>query len=271
MTATGQTTDALDRLARAGLIAKGFLYGTIGVLSLLLVFTGGGSTSGQQGALRQLAQEGTWGTVVLALLAFGLAAYGLWRLSQAWFDQSTEEGAKGVAVRASFVIRGLIYLAFAVLAVQILTSSGGGGGGNTQTTATQAVLQWGLPGQLLIGAVGLVLVGVGGYQAYKGVAKKFMEQLNTGAMNRSERQTVERAGLIGHLARGVIFVIIGVFVVIAAVQSDPNETVGLGGALAELRDTAFGPWLLVLVAAGFVAYAVFCVIQARYADVQHLD
>ena len=271
MTATGHD-DTLDQLARAGLFAKGFLYGTIGVLALLLVFTGGGSTSGQQGALRQLAQQGTLGTIVLALLALGLAAYGLWRLAQAWFDQSTEEGAKGIAVRVSFVIRGLIYLGLAVLAVRILTSGGGGGGGgSTQQTLTQSVLAWGLPGQLLVGAVGLILVGVGAYQAYKGVAKKFMESLRTGAMNRSERQLVERSGVAGHVARGVIFVIIGVFVTIAAVQSDPNDAIGLDGALSEVQQAAYGPWLLALIAAGFVAYAVFCVIQARWADVEHID
>ena len=64
------------------------------------------------------------------------------------------------------------------------------------------------------------------------------------------RQAVERTGQIGFIAKGVSIGVIGVLVVIAAIQFDPAKAAGLDAALHSLAQTPLGPWLLVVVALG---------------------
>jgi hypothetical protein len=71
-------------------------------------------------------------------------------------------------------------------------------------------------------------------------------------------------GVVGHLARGVVFGLIGVFLVRAAWQYDPEEAIGLDGALAKVLRADYGDTLLGLVAAGLAAYGVYCFAEARY-------
>ena len=87
-------------------------------------------------------------------------------------------------------------------------------------------------------------------------------------MNPRERRWTRRAGRLGHVARGVVFLVIGIFLAQAALQSDPDEVRGLGGALSALAAQPFGPYLLVLVALGFVAFGLFMFVVARYRRIQ---
>jgi hypothetical protein len=57
-----------------------------------------------------------------------------------------------------------------------------------------------------------------------------------------------------------------VFAVKAAVDYNPKDAVGLDGALQRLAHQSYGPALLALTAAGLVAYAIYCFVDARYRD-----
>src|SRR5690554_5204938 len=72
----------LEWLARAGLAARGVVYGLVGVLAIQLALGDGGKATNQQGALKTIA-GGTFGKVVLIALAVGLAGYATWRLVRA--------------------------------------------------------------------------------------------------------------------------------------------------------------------------------------------
>ena len=78
------------------------------------------------------------------------------------------------------------------------------------------------------------------------------------------RRSAERVGVAGLLARGVVFGLIGAFVVKAAIDYDPREAIGLDGALQKLAHQTYGEWLLGLTAIGLLAYAIFCLVEARY-------
>lgn len=249
--------------ARAGLAAKGFLYATIAVLSLRLAFGSGGQTAGQSGALKSL-QGGTFGTIILVLLAIGLAAYGIWRLLQVFQDPGEDSQAKNIGLRISFAVRFVIYAGLSILTVRLLMGSSSGGG-SSKKTLTATVMGW-PGGTWLIGAVGLIVIGVGLYQGYKGWESKFMEDLDTRDMSAKEYRWVDRLGTAGSLARMVVFTISGIFVVIAAVNHQPGQVKGLDGALQQLRQASYGPWLLGIVALGLLAYGVFCFAQSRYVD-----
>ena len=67
-------TDSFEGLARAGLVARGVVYGIIGILALKLALGDGGEATNQQGALQTIAQ-GPFGKVLLALMAIGLLGY----------------------------------------------------------------------------------------------------------------------------------------------------------------------------------------------------
>ena len=63
-------------LARAGLVARGFVYGIVGILALKLAVGSGGRATTQRGALMTLAQE-PFGKALLIATAAGLAGYAL--------------------------------------------------------------------------------------------------------------------------------------------------------------------------------------------------
>jgi hypothetical protein len=70
-------------------------------------------------------------------------------------------------------------------------------------------------------------------------------------------------GTFGHLARMIVFGLVGVFLIRAAID-DPNRAVGLDGALAKLEHNSYGPFLLGVVAAGLIAFGLYSLSDARY-------
>jgi len=68
--------------------------------------------------------------------------------------------------------------------------------------------------------------------------------------------------------QGVVFLVIGVFLTQAALQTNPDEARGLGGALSTLAAQPFGPYLLGLVAFGLVARGLFMFVVARYRRIE---
>jgi hypothetical protein len=251
-------------LARGGLVAKGISYGIVGVLAVMLAVGHGGSATSRDGALHALAQE-SFGRVVLALLAAGFAAYALWRVIQA-FALPTDDG-KDWLKRAGFLGRAAIYAGLTYSALAILLADEGGASQNEKAHKTTGlVLSW-PAGTWLVGIAGAVVIGVGLWNAYRGLARKFEDKWRTGQMGAGARRWGGRAGVVGHLARAVVFTLIGVFVIRAALQYDPKEAIGLDGALQKLAAAAYGPYLLGLTAAGLIAYALYCFADACFRDV----
>jgi hypothetical protein len=78
------------------------------------------------------------------------------------------------------------------------------------------------------------------------------------------RHSVTRIGVVGHLARMIVFGLIGVFLIKAAVEYNPNTAIGLDGALRKLAAQTYGSVLLGLVAAGLIAFALYSLSDARY-------
>ena|SRR6185437_3786660 len=249
-------------LARGGLIARGVVYGVIGAIALAVAVGAGGRPTNQQGALETIARQ-PLGSVLLALLAAGLAGYSAWRLTRAATGRGREETDSGFD-RVAGAASGVSYLLLFVVAIEILVSSGGGGGNTARETA--GVLGW-PAGPELVAATGVVLVGVGVYQGYKGLGRKFMETSRTEEMQPRARSAYAALGAFGHTARAVVFLLVGYGLIRAAVDYDPREARGLDGALRELARASYGPLLLGVVAAGLIAFAAYSVADARYRKV----
>ena len=247
-------------LARAGLVARGAIYAIIGVLAIKLAFGDGGKTTNQQGALETIAGQ-PFGKVLLILMAVGLAGYATWRLVRAAIGHG-QEASDDTKERIDGLASGIAYVMLFVTAVSILLGSGGGGSGGPDK-ATGGVLDW-PGGQILVGIAGLIIIGVGLEQGYKGITKKFLEKSKTEQMSERVERAFTALGVVGHLARMVVFGLIGYFLVRAAIDYDPDKAIGLDGALSKLVQASYGPILLGIVAAALIAFAAYSVADARY-------
>jgi hypothetical protein len=247
-------------LARAGFVARGVVYGLIGVFAVELAAGNGGRAADQQGALRAIAQQ-PFGKVLLVLVAVGLAGYGFWRLVHALLGRGPERSDSAFD-RIVALASGLVYAGLFALAVEILAGSGSGGSGSPKT-ATAGVLGW-PGGTWLVGLAGAVLIAVALYQGYRGISKDFLEDSKTSQMSPRVRGFVEWIGTFGHLARAVVFGLVGVFLIESAIDFDPRKAVGLDGALAKVEHASYGPFLLGVVAAGLIAFGLYSLCDARY-------
>jgi hypothetical protein len=248
-------------LARAGLVARGVSYGIVGILALQLAFGAGGKASTQRGALLTIAEQ-PFGRTLLIAMVIGLASYAFWRLVRAAIGHGTQD-TDNAGERIAGAASGLAYIALSVTAVKILIGANSGGGTNSPKRTTGGILDW-TGGTTIIAAVGAILIGVALYQGYKGLSKKFLEDSNTAQMSRDVQRTFTAIGIFGHLARMVVFGLIGYGLIKAAVNYNPRNAVGLDGALGQVADLSYGPLLLGVVAVGLIGFALYSIADARY-------
>jgi len=251
---------AFEWLSRTGFVARALVYGIIGILALKLALGHGGKLADQEGALQTVARQ-PFGEVLLTLVAIGLGGYSLWRLVRAAIGHGPEGSDSGFD-RISALASGIAYGAICALAVEILIGAGGGSAGSPKK-ATAGVLGW-PAGAWIVGLAGVVMIGVALYQGYRGITKTFLEESKVEEMPPPVKEWISRLGTIGHLARMVVFGLVGVFLIKAAVDYNPDKAVGLDGALAKIVDRSYGPFLLGVVAAGLIAFALYSLSDARY-------
>jgi hypothetical protein len=247
-------------LSRTGFVARGLVYGIIGVLALDLALGAGGKITNQQGAMHAVERQ-PFGHVLLAALAIGLGGYSLWRLFRALLGHGPEGADRGLD-RLGALGSGIVYGVMCALAVQILMSSGGGSSHNAKRTAGD-VFAW-PAGRWLVGATGLVMLGVALYQFVRGVRRKFLADSHTEKMSAGMRKWFTAVGTVGHIARAVVFGLVGIFLTKASVDYSANDAIGIDGALAKLYNASYGAWLLGAVALGLIAFAAFSITEARY-------
>lgn len=256
----------VERLGTMGIATHGVIYLLIAAIAGSVGFGGGGGggQASSTGAISRLADQ-SYGTVLLAIVAVGLAGYGLLRLLQAFTNPDGEDGLKGALTRASYVIRFFIYGGLTFYTLRQLFGGGGGGGGS-ETKLTGQLLE--LPGgRFLVGIVALVMLGVGAYQLYSGVTQKFMDRL--GDANAKQTKIARILGTIGHLARGVVFGTVGVLFARAALQSDSSEAGGVDKAIDTISSTPAGPWVLTVIALGLACYGAYNLALARWGIAKH--
>ena len=256
----------MERLARLGYVTEGAVYSLIGLLAAGAAFGTGGRATGQRGALKIVA-ESPLGGILIGLVSLGFLGYALWRGIQAVADPDREgTDVKALGKRVGYGASALIYAGLAFSAVGLILGSASSEGG-TPDDWTALLLSWPL-GRVLVVGVGIVVIGVGLREFYQAYKARFLEHLKLGEMGERVRNWTERWGRLGIAARGIVFGVVGTFLIRAALQYDPQEARGLGGALQTLAQQPLGPWLLGAVSLGLVAYGLFMLSVARY---RHID
>lgn len=255
-----ESSQAAEWGARAGLVARGLLWLVIGFLALRVAL--GAHEQADRGGALQALRDQPLGKVLLVLLAAAFLAHAVFRLLEGTVGRRDEEDErKRTLKRAWSLCRVVVYGALAYSTLHFLTA----GSSKDNTRGPTAQLLHAPAGRLLLGALGAGLVLGGVVQGVRGVRADFTDKLDmpSGRM----RSVVTRVGTAGLLGRGLVYVLLGSFLIEAAVRVDPGKAKGLDAALKTLADRPFGTVLLLIATAGLLSFAAWSFLEARYRSI----
>lgn len=247
---------ALDVGARAGFAASGVLHLMIAYLAVRVAFGKASKETDQSGALATLAQHPA-GKALLIVFVIGFVALALWQLSLAVLGEGRQHG---ILDRFKCVALAVVYLVMAWSAFSFVRNKGKSSA-HRSTDITATVMKH-PGGRWLIAIVGLVILAIGAYHAYKGVRARFLKDLRE-----DPGRPVTWIGKIGYVAKGIALGIVGVLFVVAAAQHRSSDASGLDGALSTLRHAVGGQVLLTLMGLGLAAFGIYMLLRVRYARV----
>ncbi|MEQ4520914.1 DUF1206 domain-containing protein [Pseudarthrobacter sp. B907] len=256
--ASASRSPALQMLARAGYVFIGLVHILVGAIALQ-IDRGQGGQADQSGAIGSLASK-PGGPVLLWAGFAACAALALWMVGEAVFAARSETESKkklqeAASAAGKAVVFGVLTFTFAVFA------TGGSKSSSQSASDFTAKLMAAPAGVVLLTALGLAIIGAGVYYVYRGVTRKFMEDLQDPG---KARTAVEWIGTVGYAAKGVVLALVGILIIVAAATADPSKSTGLDGGLKTLGSQPYGVFLLAAVAAGLVAYGLYSMARARY-------
>ena len=256
-----QTGNKFELLARAGYGARGVVYFLVGGLALVSTFGGHSQDPSSKGALAMLLDQ-PFGKILLGLVGLGLLGHAAWRFAQGIGNADhVERDAKGWATRAGHLTSGVTHLALAGFALQSAWRGSGQGSGSQGEESLAAWLMQQPFGPYLVGLCGIIVMVAGGVQAWRGISKAFKKRVHIPADKERLLTPVCRYGLI---ARGVVFAIIGGFLIYAALTVSPENAGSIPEALAWVRGLPFGAFLYFVAALGLFAFGGYSVVEALY-------
>lgn len=249
----------LSGAARFGFIARGIAYIVIGILAFMLAVGAAEHEPTAGGALATLAGK-PLGYLLLWILALGFAALAAWRLTQA----AAASAARSNGPRLRALALGILYAIASFVVLRFVVD------GRTPPPSdalardvTARILGWD-GGQVVVLLLGLAVVAAGVLITLRGIRLAFVDDLRMGWMTHASRESVIWLGRIGYLARGAIVVGIGIAAVVAAANYEPANAKGVDAVLHDFADSALGPWLLIAVSLGLMAFGILSFLQARY-------
>ena len=270
--AQGSSGVWLRAVSRLGLVCRGTVYLLVGYLAFrLAVATHGrtGAPASAAGAV-QAATAHAWGRVTLVFLVAGLGAYALTQLIEAVFRPVRAKSTIGRWRQRAVSSWGcLLYSALCLSTAWLLVATRRPETAQSEhrqdVDVTAALLRTGW-GRLLLVLVGVLAVAAGVEVGRRSVRLDFRERFTAEHMSRALAVITRALGTLGCVARSVVFVLVGVFLLKAVVESDANQTKGLDAIFRWVASSAAGSWLLALLAFGIVCYGLYCLIEARYRD-----
>ena len=264
---TGRSPPSIQTLlewaARIGYGARGFVYVNVGLVALLTAMGLMGDSVGAGGVLALTAQQ-PFGRIWLTLLGLGLWSFVLWRALQSIADVDHEGRSwKALLQRGGQAMSGVFYGVLAASVFELLDEAGearadDGGAEAREQAGTVMSLPYG--DWLLIGA-GLFILGMGLGNIIKGMRGDFASWL---ACDRKTCERVVPLARAGYAARGVVYLPMGIFVVLAGLNTRAEEARSFGASLDVLQSQPYGAWILGGTGLGIMAFGAFALVEARW-------
>lgn len=246
---------AVDPLARVGLVAFGVVHLVLGWLVVTLALGDRQGAATTSGAMQVLADQPLGGALVWAV------TIGLFLLA-AWQGFEAAVGQSEVKDRLTAAGKTVVYAVIGAGGVSVAVGSGSSQG----TDSTTARLMDLPGGQLLVGAVGVGVLAVGVVLLAQAWRESYLDRLDSAGRSGRTGTAYRWVGRVGHVAKGVSLGAVGVLFAYAAITHEPKESGGVDQALRRLLDAPAGPVLVAAIGVGFAAYGVFCFAWARHLD-----
>src|SRR4029077_4455124 len=170
-----------------------------------------------------------------------------------------------LAIRLAQAGSALFYVAFAWVAISMIFGSEPKGSSDQMAHEWTAWLLGQPWGRWFVGAIGLGFLITGAGVAARGLRADFKIRIET---KEDKKEVVTALGVVGFLARGFVFAIIGFFFLFAAIPAGLNEAQRLAGALRALQNYPYGRIVLGMTSAGFIAFGLFEIGQGAYRRVR---
>lgn len=254
---------AAEWVSRAGYVARGFVYLSIGAVALLAALDLAPRAEGATGALQAWSR---WPLGWVLLWGAGLGLYGFagWRVLQSVFDADHRgRTARALAERAGLALSAVVHAGLAISTFGLLDFFEDLNEADDRQSARAGLEQvLTMPGGgALVAVGGLFLAGVGVSNLIKAWRHDFTRRL---ACGRAHAGWVARLGRAGYAARGLVFVLAGLAVTSAGLSAHAGPEAGVGGALQRLESLPAGSLWLSAAAAGMAAFGLYAFAQARW-------
>ncbi len=253
----------MDRLARLGYGVKGVSYITMGFIAFRSAFGKSSTPTDQIGAIREFGKL-PYAQILLWVILIGLISYSLWGLIRAFLDPFHKgKDMKGLLARGGYLLSAITYASFVLPTYELITGVRRGTGSNqTQKFVIQLMsMPW---GRFIVGAIGIGAVAAGLYQIYMGITLNFEKQFKPYALAPEQLSVAKQIGRFGTIARGIVFALVGYFLVLAAYYARPGQAQGFDGALRFLEQQPYGLWLMGIIAAGLIAFGIYALMSAAW-------
>ena len=250
----------MEQLARLGYASKAVIYGIVGVLAILTVFNEGGRITDTSGALRVVLTQ-PFGRALLLVLAIGLCGYAAWRILDAVVDPDGHgRDARGLTARAGNAVRGAVYGALGIEAFRLFRGLRASTAGAETWTARALDLPL---GEFVVGIIGGTIAVYGLFELVESIRGTTHRKVEWSVFAPDVRAVIQRIARFGVGVRAAIIVTLGVFLMRAAITHDPTEAAGTRESVIRLGSAIEGRWLLAVIAAGLLAYAVDQAVHAH--------
>ncbi len=251
----------LEKMARTGLAAKGFIYSLIGILAFMAAFEIGGQSTenADRSGVMSTVKDLPGGNILLGALVAGLVCYSAWRMFEA-FGMKRKKKNWPKKIRYAFSALSYLFIAYAAFQVLMFNDSGDNNSHWSQEFIYKDY------GKIIVGAVALAMAGIGIYQIYYGFSEKYRKKFSASSITSSNAEKLLRSGKIGYTARGIVWLIISFLLTRALLHARASEAGDTAKAFGFLESSAYGSYLLGALGLGLLAFGFYNFLRAAYEE-----